>query len=200
MNLKGRRITKFGLEKTGLGRKLPVNPGLLIVFYTHYSLTLEELWPECQFLNTRLSLVSTTLNKFYLLLLNTIWRRVHEPRSEASPRQRPSPLLSRGAFYLKTQGFKTLPHPAYSPDLAPCDFWLNPVIKKCLSGRKFETHTAVGRALFQCTDSIPKCDYKSALKNWIKRMKKFVEVSRIWKGECSGHNAPQVSGLSKRPS
>ena len=24
--------------------------------------------------------------------------------------------------YLKTQGFKTLPHPAYSPDLAPCDF------------------------------------------------------------------------------
>ena len=72
--------------------------------------------------------------------------------------------------YLKTQGFKTLPHPAYSPDLTPCDFWLNPVIKKCLSGRKFETRTAVGRALFQCTDSIPKCGYKSALKNWIKRL------------------------------
>ena len=78
--------------------------------------------------------------------------------------------------YLKTQGFKTLPHSAYSPDLAPCDFWLNPVIKKCLSGRKFETRTAVGRALFQCTDSIPKCDYKSALKNWIKHLKKCVEV------------------------
>ena len=46
--------------------------------------------------------------------------------------------------YLRTQGFKTLSHPAYSPDLAPYDFWLNPVIKKCLSGRKFETRTAVG--------------------------------------------------------
>ena len=46
--------------------------------YTYYSLTLEELWPEFQFLNTRLSLVSTTLNKFYLLLLTIIWRRVHE--------------------------------------------------------------------------------------------------------------------------
>ena len=78
--------------------------------------------------------------------------------------------------YLKTQGFKTLSHPAYSPDLAPCDFWLNPVIKKCLSGCKFETRTAVRRALFQCTDSIPKCDYKSTLKNWIKRLKKSVEV------------------------
>ena len=78
--------------------------------------------------------------------------------------------------YLKTQGFKTLPHPAYSPDLAPCDFKLNPIIKKCLSGRKFEICTAVERALFQCTDSVPKCDYKSALKNWIKRLKKCVEV------------------------
>ena len=78
--------------------------------------------------------------------------------------------------YLKTQGFKTLPHPAYSTDLAPCDFWLDPVIEKCLSGLKFETRTAVGRALFQCTDSIPKCDYKSALKNWIKHLKKCVEV------------------------
>ena len=45
-----------------------------------------------------------------------------------------------------------------------------------LSGRKFETRTAVGRALFQCTDSIHKCDYKSALKTWIKRLKKCVEV------------------------
>ena len=67
--------------------------------------------------------------------------------------------------YLKTQGFKTLPHPAYCPDLALCDFWLNPIIKKCLSGHKFETRTAVERALFQYTDSIPKCDYKSAHKN-----------------------------------
>ena len=77
--------------------------------------------------------------------------------------------------YLKTQGFKTSPHPAYSLALAPCDFWLNPVIKKCLSGRTFETRTAVGRALFQCTDSIPICEYKSARKNWIKGLKKCIE-------------------------
>ena len=77
LNLKERRITKFGLEKTG--EKFPVDPDLLNEFYTHYSLTLEELWREFQFLNTKLSLVSTTLNKFYLFLLTTIWRRVHEP-------------------------------------------------------------------------------------------------------------------------
>ena len=75
----GKENNKFELEKMGLGPKLSVDPGLLNVFYTHYCLTLEELWPEFQFLNTRLPLVSTMLNKFYLLLLITIWRRVHEP-------------------------------------------------------------------------------------------------------------------------
>ena len=78
--------------------------------------------------------------------------------------------------YLKTQGLKTLPHPAYSPDLSPCDFWLNPLIKKCLSGRKFETRTAVGTALYQCTNSIAKSDYKNAFSDWIRRLKKCVEV------------------------
>ena len=176
LNLKGRRITTFGLEKTGLGPKFPVDPGLLNMFYTHYSLALEELWPEFQFLNTRLSLVSTTLNKFYLLLLTTIWRRVHEPGCgpEASSRQRPAHCSAAAQDYLKTR-FKTLPHPAYSPDLAPCDSLLNPIIKSDLVDA-FETRTAVGRASFQCTDSIPKCDYKSALKNWIKCLKKCVEV------------------------
>ena len=28
--------------------------------------------------------------------------------------------------YLTKMGIKTLPHPPYSPDLAPCDFWLFP--------------------------------------------------------------------------
>ena len=56
--------------------------------------------------------------------------------------------------YLKTQALKTLPRSTYSPDLSPCDFWLNPLIKKCLSGRKFETCTAVGTAFYQCTNSI----------------------------------------------
>ena len=28
-------------------------------------------------------------------------------------------------------GIKTLPHPPYSPDLAPCDFWLFPKLRGC---------------------------------------------------------------------
>ena len=133
-----------------------------------------------QFLNTRLSLVSTTLNKFYRLLLTTIWRCVHEPGcgawsfSMTTPQPTAQPWC-RTIWKHKDLKFYHIPRTVQIT--APCDFWLNPVIKKCLGRRKFETHTAVGRALFQCTDSIPKCDYKSALKNWIKCLKKCVEVN-----------------------
>jgi hypothetical protein len=32
-----------------------------------------------------------------------------------------------------------IPHPPYSPDLAPCDFFLFPKIKLNLKGRRFDT-------------------------------------------------------------
>ena len=31
-------------------------------------------------------------------------------------------------------GIKTVPHPPYSPDLAPCDFWLFPKLRVCRYG------------------------------------------------------------------
>ena len=34
--------------------------------------------------------------------------------------------------YIKAQGLELVPHPPYSPDLAPCDFWLNDYIKRHL--------------------------------------------------------------------
>jgi hypothetical protein len=30
-----------------------------------------------------------------------------------------------------------LDHPSYSPDLAPCDFWLFPKLKTALKGHRF---------------------------------------------------------------
>ena len=50
--------------------------------------------------------------------------------------------------YLEEFHIQVLPHPPYSPDLSPCDFWLSPYIKSCLRGRTFETLSAVGSALY----------------------------------------------------
>lgn len=40
-------------------------------------------------------------------------------------------------------GFEVLPHPPYSPDLAPCDFHLFPDLKKWLGGKRFIDNSEV---------------------------------------------------------
>ena len=62
-------------------------------------------------------------------------------------------------------------HPPYSPDLAPCDFFLFPRLKNHLAGRKYQTRKNLGLAIFQCLNSIPRKDYENAFENWIKRLK-----------------------------
>ena len=36
-----------------------------------------------------------------------------------------------GTDYLTKMAIKTVPHPPYCPDLAPCDFWLFPKLRGC---------------------------------------------------------------------
>jgi len=78
--------------------------------------------------------------------------------------------------YLSDNSIDTLPHPAYSPDLAPCDFWLNPYIKNYMRGRRFESRHAVGSVLFQCLNTIPKESYRKAFSDWIHRLEKCIHV------------------------
>jgi len=49
-------------------------------------------------------------------------------------------------------GYELLPHPHYSPDLAQCDFFLFPNLKKSLAGQKFASNeevVAVTEAILQ---------------------------------------------------
>ena len=41
--------------------------------------------------------------------------------------------------YLTKMGIKTVSHPPYSRDLAPCDFWLFPKLREKLRGCRYET-------------------------------------------------------------
>ncbi len=38
---------------------------------------------------------------------------------------------------------KVRPHPPYSPDLAPCDYWLFPTLKKAIRGQHFNSNDKV---------------------------------------------------------
>jgi histone-lysine N-methyltransferase SETMAR len=78
--------------------------------------------------------------------------------------------------YLKAERVKLLPHPPYSPDLAPCDFYLFPKIKKELGGRSFNSIENLSRAIQAIVDSIPKEQYYKSFDSWKNRLKKCIEV------------------------
>ena len=78
--------------------------------------------------------------------------------------------------FLKEEKVVQLPHPPYSLDLSPCDFFLFPLLKKTLSGRRYESRSALGTAIYQCLQGILKTAYFSAFTEWISRLEKCVSV------------------------
>lgn len=89
----------------------------------------------------------------------------------------PAHKSSIATQFLKHKGVSVLPHPPYSPDLAPCDFFLFPKLKKFLEGRRYHNRNAIGSAIFQYLKTIPKKDYQGAFQNWIKRLKLCIKVN-----------------------
>ena len=75
--------------------------------------------------------------------------------------------------YLKEEGITLMPHPAYSPDLSPCDYWLNDYIKRNLADQKSRNslHNAVSNIVF----NIPDKEYKKAFNKLIERMELCIE-------------------------
>ena len=78
--------------------------------------------------------------------------------------------------FLKKEKITVLPHPPppptpYSPDIAPCDFFLFPKLKAFLAGRKYQSRQALGSAIHQYLITVPKSAYRDAFKKWIHRLK-----------------------------
>ncbi|GFR79546.1 transposase [Elysia marginata] len=67
---------------------------------------------------------------------------------------------------LGIQTFQVLPYPAYSPDLAPCDFGLFPILKDRLAGRKFDRIQDLAKAVNSELRTIPEEDYQGVFRKW----------------------------------
>ena len=60
--------------------------------------------------------------------------------------------------YLTEERINIMPHPPYSPDLVPCDYWLNDYIKRNLIDQPNEKSLA--RAVSKVVKNIPEEEYK----------------------------------------
>ena len=55
-------------------------------------------------------------------------------------------------------GINTVPQPSYSPDLAPCDFWLFPKLRGC----RYETIEKMKEAVTKVMDTLTQEDFYGA--------------------------------------
>ena len=60
--------------------------------------------------------------------------------------------------YLTKMGIKTVPPPPYSPDLAPCDFWLFSKLRGC----RYETIEEMKEAVTKVIDTLTQEDFHGA--------------------------------------
>ena len=71
--------------------------------------------------------------------------------------------------FLATKQITVLEHPAYSPDLAPTDFFLFPKIKEMLKGRHFDDIDDIRINTTAALKAIPQNQFQNCFEGWTMR-------------------------------
>ena len=69
---------------------------------------------------------------------------------------------------------KTVAHPSYSRDLAPCDFWLFPKLRGC----RYETIEEMKEAVTKVIDTLTQEDFHGAFEKLLERYNKCIATGR----------------------
>ena len=67
-------------------------------------------------------------------------------------------------------GINTVPQPSYSPDFAPCDFWLVPKQRDC----RYETVEEMKEAVTKVIDTLTQEDFHGAFQKLSERYNKCI--------------------------
>jgi len=80
--------------------------------------------------------------------------------------------------------YELLPHPPYSPDLAPSDFYLFPLLKEHFSGTHFSSDNDVIASVEVFLQGQNELFYKTGIQKLQKQWNKCIEVG----GDCVEKN------------
>ena len=92
---------------------------------------------------------------------DSIWKRpAHLKSGQWNFHQDNAPVHNSNLVtdYLTNMGIKTVPQPPYSPDLAPCDFYLFPKLRFC----RYETIEEMKEAVTKVIDTLTQEDFHGA--------------------------------------
>ena len=81
--------------------------------------------------------------------------------------------------YLTKMGIKTVPQPPYSPDLAPCDFWLFPKLRSC----HYETVEEMKETVTKVIDTLTQENFHGTFQKLLERYKCIAAGGEYFKGD-----------------
>lgn len=126
----------------------------------------------------------TTMNgEYYASLLKRVRQSVKDKRRGKLRRgvlvqQDNAPVhTSQIAMHaVKECGFEVLPHPPYSPDLAPSDYHLFPKLKKHLRGKRYSDDNELMDAVQAWSEGQNSDFYRSGISDLVKRWTKCIDL------------------------
>jgi len=77
--------------------------------------------------------------------------------------------------FLVKNNMTVIPHPPYSPDLAPCFFFLFPCMKGQMKGKRFADVSEVKKKTLEAFNNISMEEFQKCFQQWEKRWYKSIE-------------------------
>lgn len=145
---------------------------MLTVFFDFKGIVHHEFLPQGETINKEYYLqVQRRLREAVRRKRPDLWRNnswlLHHDNAPAH-----TSLLVRE--FLAKNNTVMMPQPPYSPDMAPCDFFLFPKIKRTLKGRRFTSIDDIKSASLKELNAIPKIEFQNCFGDWKKRWRKCI--------------------------
>ena len=137
----------------------------LLLFFDSHGIVHKEFVPSGQTVN----------HAFYKDVLERLRKRVQRVRNDIADDwvlQHDNALVHTALSireFLAKKNIPVLPHPPYSPDLTPCDFYLFPKLKSKLKGHHFGTMENIQKIVTDELNTLTKNDFQYCYDKWKKR-------------------------------
>ena len=88
--------------------------------------------------------------------------------------------------FLAKHKIEQLRQPPYSPEIAPCDFWMFPKLKMALKGKRFDDIETIQSNATRELKAIPKYAFEDCFKTWKHRWEHVVQSNEDYFEGCHG--------------
>ena len=147
---------------------------MLIVFFDVHGIVYLEFLPQGQTINQNV----------YKDILRRLMRLVKEKRRELWETKSwllhhdnaPAHNALSIRQFLAENNIAVLEQPPYSPDLAPCDFFLFPKLKGVIKGTRFQDSKAITTAVTKELRAIPMESFQKCIEAWQQRLEKCIRA------------------------